>query len=110
MGASVFRRPARRPGPELPRGEIVLESPPELPETTGAGWRSAVIYLPMLAGGGAMAFMFAGAGGSTVTYLTGGMYALSSVGMVLGMMSQGTGEKKHKIDGQRRDYLRYLTQ
>jgi S-DNA-T family DNA segregation ATPase FtsK/SpoIIIE len=28
----VFRRPPRRAGPDLPYGEIVLESPPELPD------------------------------------------------------------------------------
>ncbi len=53
MGTELFHvRPANRHRPE-PRGEIVLESPPELPETvSGGGAGQTLTYLPMLAGAG----------------------------------------------------------
>ena len=63
MGTVVFRRPPRISGPELPRGEVLLESPPELPESISRGFGAALTYLPMAAGGGAMALMFVGRGG-----------------------------------------------
>src|SRR5690348_519630 len=56
----VFARPPRRPGPQLPRGELLLESPPELPEHLPAGLGRLMMLLPMVAGAGAMAFLYAG--------------------------------------------------
>ena len=37
MSTTIFRRPPRRQPPPAPRGEITLESPPELPETVSGG-------------------------------------------------------------------------
>ncbi|MDQ1292909.1 MAG: segregation ATPase FtsK/SpoIIIE, family [Actinomycetota bacterium] len=106
-----FHRPARRPGPPLPRGEISLQEPPSLPEVTGTDLSSALMYLPMMVGSSAMVFLYARPGGSaTTTYLVGGLMALSGVGMVLGSMGRGNGERKRRLRGERRDYLRYLTQ
>ena len=64
----------------------------------------------MVAGAGAMVFMFAGSGGTAVTYLASSMYALSSVGMMFGMVGRTAGDKRRKVEGERRDYLRYLGQ
>ncbi|MGH3275313.1 MAG: type VII secretion protein EccCa, partial [Streptosporangiaceae bacterium] len=105
-----FRRPPRQPGPESPRGEIMLESPPVLPETVTGSFGQLLVYLPMLAGAGAMVFMFTGQGGTPITYLSSSMYALSSVGMMAGMVGRNAGDKRRRIDGERRDYLRYLSQ
>jgi S-DNA-T family DNA segregation ATPase FtsK/SpoIIIE len=104
------RRPPRQPGPELPRGELLLESPPVLPEPVSGNFAQLLVYLPMVAGAGAMVFMFTGAGGGPVTYLASSMYALSSVGMMFGMLGRTAGDKRRRIDGERRDYLRYLGQ
>ena len=105
------RRPPRRPGPELPRGELLLESPPVLPEPVSGNVSQLLVYLPMVAGAGAMVFMFTSAGGSATTYLASSMYALSSVGMMIGMLGRtARGDKRRRIDGDRRDYLRYLSQ
>jgi DNA segregation ATPase FtsK/SpoIIIE, S-DNA-T family len=104
------RRPPRRPGPELPRGELLLESPPVLPEPVSGNFTQLLVYLPMVAGAGAMVFMFTSAGGSATTYLASSMYALSSVGMMIGMVGRTAGDKRRRIDGDRRDYLRYLSQ
>jgi len=57
LSTVIVTRQERRPPPEMPRGEILLESPPEIPETVSAGFQAILTYVPMLAGGGAMAFM-----------------------------------------------------
>ena len=94
----------------MPRGEILLESPPLVSEPLSGNFTQLLVYLPMVAGAGAMVFMFAGSGGTVITYLASSMYALSSVGMMLGMVGRTAGDKRRKLDGERRDYLRYLGQ
>ncbi|MGI8679367.1 MAG: type VII secretion protein EccCa [Jatrophihabitans sp.] len=111
MGTDLFRRPARRSGPVEPRGEIVLESPPELPESvSGGGAGQMLTYLPMIAGAGATGLLVTGSHGSPITYLASGMMALSMVGMAFGGVGRGAGEKRRRLDGERRDYQRYLEQ
>ncbi len=111
MGTSLFRRPSRRQGPLEPRGEIVLESPPDLPETvSGGGLGQALMYLPMVAGAGATGLLVTGSGGKPVTYLASGMMALSMLGMAFSGMGRTSGEKRRRLDGDRRDYQRYLEQ
>ncbi|GAB3665696.1 type VII secretion protein EccC [Actinocorallia lasiicapitis] len=94
----------------MPRGEILLESPPEVPEHISDGGRQAMMYLPMLAGSGSMVFMVAQPGSSPLTWVTSGLFALSMSGMMLGQIGQGAGERKAKLNAERRDYLRYLGQ
>jgi DNA segregation ATPase FtsK/SpoIIIE, S-DNA-T family len=111
LGTVMFRRPARRQPPMEPRGEVVLDSPPELPETvSGGGMGQMLMYLPMVAGAGATGLLVTGSGGSPVTYLASGMMALSMVGMAFGGMGRSSGEKRRRLDGDRRDYQRYLQQ
>ena len=111
MGTVLFRRPPRRRGPLEPRGEIVLESPPELPETvSGSGMGQALTYLPMLAGAGATGLLVAGNSAEPITYLASGMMGLSMVGMAFSGMGRSSGEKRRRLDGDRRDYQRYLEQ
>jgi S-DNA-T family DNA segregation ATPase FtsK/SpoIIIE len=89
----------------------MLESPPELPEQLPRGFGPLLMMLPMLAGVGAMAFMYAGSGGnSTRMMVTGALFGVSMLGMALGSFSQGGGEKKAELDAARRDYMRYLAQ
>jgi S-DNA-T family DNA segregation ATPase FtsK/SpoIIIE len=107
----LFRRPARRQAPQQPRGEIVLDSPPELPETvSGGGMGQLLTYLPMIAGAGATALLVTGTGARPVTYLASGMMALSMAGMAFSGMGRSSGEKRRRLDGDRRDYQRYLQQ
>ncbi len=111
MSTVLFRRLSRRQPPPEPRGEIVLESPPELPETvSGGGMGQTLTYLPMLAGAGATALLVTGSGGSPVTYLASGMMALSMAGMAFSGMGRSSGDKRRRLDGDRRDYQRYLQQ
>ncbi|WP_425547152.1 type VII secretion protein EccCa [Actinocorallia aurantiaca] len=94
----------------MPRGEILLESPPEIPEQVSEGGRQALMYLPMMAGSGAMVFMVAQPGSSPLTWVSSGLFAVSMLGMMLGQMGRGSGERKVKLNAERRDYLRYLGQ
>ncbi|MBC6457975.1 type VII secretion protein EccCa [Actinomadura sp. HBU206391] len=110
MSTVLVRRKERRKPPELPRGEILLESPPELPEVVSDGFRNVLTFLPMAAGSGAMVFMFMNPNASTMQMVAGGMFAVSMFGTMFGQIGQRGGERKTKLDGARRDYLRYLGQ
>ena len=86
----VVRRPDRRRPPEQPSGEVLLEPPPEIPETvTGGGLTQILTYLPMIAGAGAMALMFTGGGtGNPIMMVASGLFAVSMVGMTIGQIGQ----------------------
>ncbi|MEV0425437.1 type VII secretion protein EccCa [Micromonospora sp. NPDC050495] len=109
MSTVVFRRLPRQPGPALPRGEVLLESPPELPEPQSKGMGQVLMILPMLCGVGAMAFLYAGRGGGMMTYVAGGLFGVSMLGMAIGTLGNG-GNDKAELNAQRRDYMRYLAQ
>ena len=93
----------------MPRGEILLESPPELPEVVTNSFQNVLMYLPMAAGSAAMVFTFLNHR-NTLQLVAGGMFALSMFGMMFGQLSQQSGERKTKLNSARRDYLRYLGQ
>ena len=96
--------------PQVPQGEIRLESPPELPEVTSDGIAQALMYLPMGAMAIGMVAVIAGGGSSPVLYIGSGAMAVGMAGMMFGQMIRGRGDRKVKLNGQRRDYLRYLGQ
>jgi len=107
---TVYRRSGRRPPPALPKGELLFESPPELPEVTAAGALGKLLgFLPILAGGGSMAFMFT-QGGSTSRLVMSGLMAVSMLGMSLSQSGNKKTDRKRDIDAARRDYVRYLNQ
>jgi len=98
----------------MPRGELLLESPPELPEHLPRGMGQLLMLLPMLCGAGAMAFLYSGGGrggsGSGMMWIAGGLFGMSMIGMAVGSMANGGGSKKAELDAERRDYMRYLAQ
>src|SRR5436305_14851796 len=98
VSTQLFRRPPRRPAPQLPRGELLLESPPELAEELPRGMGQLLMILPMVCGVGAMAFLYAGRGGGTMTWVAGGLFGVSMLGMALGSMGSGGGDKKAEMD------------
>ncbi|SHH05767.1 type VII secretion protein EccCa [Streptoalloteichus hindustanus] len=110
MSTFVISRPPRRPGPPLPQGELELQEPPALPEAQGADVSSVLTYLPMGLGSGATVLMFANPGANSGMYVASGLMALSTVGMVFSQLGRSSGERKRKLKGERRDYLRYLAQ
>ncbi|WP_436982727.1 type VII secretion protein EccCa [Streptomyces sp. enrichment culture] len=110
----LFRRPARRRGPEMPDGELKLQEPPTLPEVvpdSSAVWT----YLPMALMSVSMMLMLmrpgmSGGRSSHFMYLAMGLMVLSAAAMMLGQMMRKASERKQRLKGERRDYLRYLTQ
>ncbi|MBF8185446.1 type VII secretion protein EccCa [Nonomuraea sp. K274] len=112
MSNVVVRRPERRPSPQPPRGEILLESPPEIPEVQSQGMMAVLTYLPMVAGAAAMGLMFTAGGtnANPIMYVASGLFAFSMVGMTIGQMGRQSGERRNRLNGSRRDYFRYLAQ
>ncbi|MEW2396095.1 type VII secretion protein EccCa [Streptomyces sp. NPDC046862] len=112
MSTVLFRRPARRRGPDMPEGELSLQEPPTLPEVTAdssAIWN----YLPMALMSVSMMLMYMRPGGSrsgAFIYLALGMMVVSAAAMILGQFMRRASERKQKLKGERRDYLRYLRQ
>ncbi|WP_320065623.1 type VII secretion protein EccCa [Micromonospora sp. RTGN7] len=112
MSTKPFRRPARRNGPELPHGDISLQEPPVVPEVQAGGIRSVGMILPSLMMTGGMMFMFFGRsaldspmGMIMIMMMGGGM-----LGMFVMQMTSASGNRKDQINGDRRDYFRYLSQ
>jgi S-DNA-T family DNA segregation ATPase FtsK/SpoIIIE len=95
----------------MPAGELTLEEPPVLAETvpdTSAIWT----YLPMAMMSVSMMLMFLRRGGSNSVfmYIAMGMMMLAAVAMLVGQFMRRAGERKQRLKGERRDYLRYLGQ
>ncbi|MGF7235071.1 MAG: type VII secretion protein EccCa [Frankia sp.] len=110
MATVAFRRPARRTGPEMPHGEITLQEPPGVPEVQGAGMRALIMMLPMVMMSGGMMYFFIGKSASGLVGLVMmGMMGVGMAGMGLSQMMSQSGDRKHKLGGDRRDYLRYLS-
>ncbi|WP_374582803.1 type VII secretion protein EccCa [Frankia sp. CiP3] len=110
MSTVIFRRPPRRAAPEVPAGELPLQEPPALPETESGGMYAILMYLPMALGSGATVLIFIQPGAAVIMYLASGAMALSMVGMLLAQLLMPGGNRKRKLHGERRDYLRYLSQ
>ncbi|MEU8284035.1 type VII secretion protein EccCa [Micromonospora sp. NPDC048905] len=111
MSTVVVVRPPRSPAPALPRGEIVLESPPELPAERVARANQILLILPMLAGVVAMGLLFASGNTGPLTYLAGGILGVACLGLVFGMQMTPPGrDPEAELEVERRGYLRYLDQ
>ncbi|MEY9907910.1 S-DNA-T family DNA segregation ATPase FtsK/SpoIIIE [Catenulispora sp. MAP12-49] len=110
MSIREFRPVPRRPAPQFPQGEIAFQEPPAILEPVSGGLGQAMMAVPMAASSGAMAMMFLQPGAKPTNYLAGGMMAVSSLGMVGMQVGRGGGDKKAKLSGDRRDYLRHLDQ
>ncbi|GEB49173.1 type VII secretion protein EccCa [Streptomyces cacaoi] len=110
MSLVLFRRPSRRPGPEAPSGSLELQEPPALPERQSS-ISALFTYLPMAIASTGMVLIFLRPGGSGVfTYLVGGMMLVSTLAMLIGQLVRTAEERKQRLSGDRRDYLRYLSQ
>jgi len=112
MTTVPFRRPARRSGPEMPHGDITLQEPPTVPEVTGGGMRTLMMVVPALLMSGGMMFYFVG--GSSSSGPTGlimmAMMGVGMAGMGAGQALTQSSTRRDKVGGERRDYLRYLSQ
>ncbi|NJC72027.1 type VII secretion protein EccCa [Planosporangium thailandense] len=111
MVSVPFRRPPRQSIPDVATGEIVIQEPPVLPEPQSSGMGGLLMALPMAAGSGATALFFLQPGSNhTVGYAAAGLMAVSSLGMVVSQLGRGGSDQKRRMRGERRDYLRYLSQ
>jgi S-DNA-T family DNA segregation ATPase FtsK/SpoIIIE len=110
VGTVMVRRQERREAPELPHGEIVLESPPEIPEPVNDGMQQMLTYLPMLAMSFGMVAMMSGSGSGSLRWVGAGGMVIGMGGLGVAQVVRGKGDRKIKLNGQRRDYLRYLGQ
>ena len=110
MSTVIVRRQERREPPEMPHGEIVLQPPPEIPEVAADGLQQMMTYMPMLAMTFGMVAMMSGSGSGALRWVGGGALGLGMGGMALGQLARGKGDRKLRLNGQRRDYLRYLGQ
>ncbi|WP_150242697.1 type VII secretion protein EccCa [Nocardiopsis quinghaiensis] len=112
MSTILVRRPPRRPGPDLPSGEVTLQEPPELPEPQ-SNVSAVFTYLPMAMTSMAMVLLFVrpgGSGGTVMPYLAGGMMLVGAVVMLGGQYVRALLERRRQLNDDRRDYLRYLKQ
>ncbi|MFC4145210.1 type VII secretion protein EccCa [Micromonospora mangrovi] len=110
MTVTIVKRPPRRPAPTMPSGELLLDPPPEVPPAGGKGWTRMLMVLPMGAGAAAMGLMMGVQRGGPLTYVAGGMYGVSILGMIAMMVTNTTGPGKREMIESRRQYLRHLSQ
>src|SRR3954454_8459083 len=89
----------------------MLDPPPELPTSAGKGWSRMLTIMPMAAGAAAMGLMMGAQRGGPLSYVAGGMYGVSTLGMISMQVAGQTGGagKREMIDA-RRQYLRRLSQ
>ncbi|MFJ3892521.1 type VII secretion protein EccCa [Streptomyces sp. NPDC090083] len=96
----------------MPAGELVLQEPPTLMETvpdTSAVWT----YLPMAMMSVSMMMLFLRSGGQSsgvFMYIALGMMVMAAGAMMVGQVMRKAGDRKQRLRGERRDYLRYLAQ
>ena len=111
MSTTLFRRPPRRQPPEMPMGELSLQEPPVMPEEPTGNLSLLLTFLPMALGSSMMILLFVtpGSGGPT-TWIAGGLMMVTTMSMMVGQMGRATSSRKRRTKGERRDYLRYLTQ
>jgi S-DNA-T family DNA segregation ATPase FtsK/SpoIIIE len=107
----IVKRPPRRSAPEMPSGEVVLDSPPEAPSAARRGWARLMMMLPMAAGTAAMGLMMGVQRGGPLAYVAGGMYGVSILGMIaVQFATQSGGPSKREMIEARRQYMRRLSQ
>ncbi|CAI9402533.1 ESX secretion system protein EccC [Aestuariimicrobium sp. T2.26MG-19.2B] len=97
----------------MPRGDLLLEPPPEIPPPQSAKMFTRLLQLlPMGAGAVAMGLMMMGGSGARgpMAGVIGGMYAVSMLGMMLSQGGRGQDEQAQQLDAGRREYFRYLGQ
>src|SRR5580698_3800068 len=88
----------------------MLEPPPEIPEPVNDGMQQMLTYLPMLAMSFGMVAMMSGSGSGSLRWVGAGGMVVGMGGLGVAQVVRGKGDRKLKLNGQRRDYLRYLGQ
>ncbi|WP_435132477.1 type VII secretion protein EccCa [Actinacidiphila sp. bgisy144] len=94
----------------MPDGQVELAEPPVLGEPAGVDFGSALLYLPMGLGAGAMVLMFSVRSMGPTTYMMSGMMGVAMISMTLTQVGRSSAERRRRMRAERRDYLRYLAQ
>ncbi|UUV30097.1 type VII secretion protein EccCa [Amycolatopsis roodepoortensis] len=110
MATVVVKRPTRKPAPEMPAGELLLQAPPEIPPPPGRQWTQVLTVLPMVAMMAAMLLMYSGSMAGSMRFVIFGMMGVGMLGMVAMSFLQGGGPSKREMGHARRKYLRHLAQ
>ena len=105
MSQIVVKRPPRTFPPDVPDGELVLQSPPELPRQE----RESLLMqlLPML-GMGASAVFFFLPGAHPFMRIMGALMVVSTLGMAIAQWVRHRNGAQGSLAEARRDYLAYL--
>jgi S-DNA-T family DNA segregation ATPase FtsK/SpoIIIE len=93
----------------MPEGDLALQEPPVMSEPQPSG-NAMLTYLPMAVMSGAIVLLYTrpGTASSPITYLIVGMMVLAMGTMLIGQLMRSGTDRKNKLKGARRDYLRYL--
>ncbi|MFI5564045.1 type VII secretion protein EccCa [Amycolatopsis japonica] len=110
MSTVVVKRPTRRPGPEMPSGELILQPPPEIPPPPARQWAQVLMVLPMVAMTAGMLLMYSGSMNGSMRFAIYGIMGVGMLGMVVMGFLQGGGPSKREMGHARRKYLRHLAQ
>ncbi|WP_281262183.1 type VII secretion protein EccCa [Umezawaea tangerina] len=97
----------------MPEGQEELQEPPLVPEPAARDYSSVLMFVPMALGPIAMVLMFSSVGsggGSPLIIIMSGAMAMGMVAMATNQLFRGAGERRKKLDAERRDYLRYISQ
>jgi S-DNA-T family DNA segregation ATPase FtsK/SpoIIIE len=96
----------------MPSGELSLQEPPVMPEEPTGNMGLLLTFLPMALGSSMMILLFVRPGGGSggTTWLAGGLMMVTTMSMMVGQMGRTTSTRKRRTKGERRDYLRYLSQ
>jgi S-DNA-T family DNA segregation ATPase FtsK/SpoIIIE len=94
----------------MPSGELSLQEPPVLPEAPSGNLGMLLMYLPMAIGSSVTILLFVSPSKPGLGLAAAGLMALTSMTMVFGQVGRTTTERKRRMRGERRDYLRYLAQ
>jgi S-DNA-T family DNA segregation ATPase FtsK/SpoIIIE len=104
-------RGGRAEQPELPTGEIVLQSPPQIEEAEGA---SGVLMnaIPMLGSLGSIVLVATMGnsipGGQGRSFLAAGMFLFATLGFIVVQLDRQRKQRTQTVTGTRTEYLRYL--
>ncbi|GLY97590.1 type VII secretion protein EccC [Actinoplanes sp. NBRC 103695] len=105
-----MRRPARRPAPEPPSGDLRLEAPPEIPPPGERQWTQALYVLPMVGILAVVLLTSSGSSNGSSRLLIYGVIAVGVLAMVLVTVFRGSGPSSASMGHARRRYLRRLAQ
>ncbi|BCJ35639.1 type VII secretion protein EccC [Actinocatenispora thailandica] len=110
MRTVTVKRPPRAAGPEAPEGQIELQEPPLMAEEAQLDFRSFAMIVPMGLSTGGLMVMFGMSMRSPLMYVIGGGMAFGMLFMGLMQIGRSASDRKRKMHGERRDFLRYISQ